>query len=178
MSKTILLIGAGFNQGISDFKGLNPPLSNNFFSVVLNQIKNENIREKIVPILEIIEEIWHLTSKDLLNYPFNLEELYTYLKLKSISIESSEKKYKDLLENLTRILSWSLKKFEPHIYRSLVHLDFGKKIYKRKPNILTFNYDCILESIIESASMPRSESPKSFGQIGRASCRERVYCEV
>jgi hypothetical protein len=63
---------------------------------------------------------------------------------------------------LTALLTEYLSKFEPLPYNSESFRFFGEIIYKEKPTVLTFNYDTLLESTIESASMCNHNVPTSY----------------
>jgi hypothetical protein len=60
------------------------------------------------------------------------------------------------------LLAEFLSEFDVNVFSSEVMMEFGRVIHREHPTILTLNYDCILESIIESASGVRTNVPKSF----------------
>lgn len=164
MSNNLFLFGAGFNRDITDFDGINSPLSNDFFKVFLNkrEFKNEHIKQKLTPLLEIIQKVWHKSEIDLKIHQLNLEEVYTYLQLKSLDSKKKTQFYINILESLTRVMSRCLKGFEIHCMRNPIYLNFGRMLYNKKPTIITFNYDCMLERLIELASMPSRDIPENF----------------
>jgi len=74
----------------------------------------------------------------------SFSELYTTgFKLKSLVAE---------------ILSY----FEPFAWVSEVMQSFGKVLYKEKPAVLTFNYDCLVETVIEHTSGGNLSVPEEF----------------
>lgn len=110
MSKTVYLLGAGVNRGLTtNAKGLKPPLDGDFFQLLAAQgeaLSNETIpqADKVphykyrpggdVPPLDqasesphiywvygFIERFWHRSPKDLAAEPFSLEEFLTFLQL-------------------------------------------------------------------------------------------------
>lgn len=164
MNNYLFLIGAGFNRDITDSDGINPPLSNDFFKVILNkrEFNNEHTKQKLTPLFEFIQKVWHKSETDLQTHKLNLEEVYTYLQLKSLETKINPQFYIDIGESLTRVMSSCLKRFEIHCMGNPIYWNFGKILYNKKPTIITFNYDCIIENLIELASMPKGDIPAKF----------------
>ncbi len=171
-TNTLFLLGAGFNQSVEDWNGLKPPLANNFFQTILKSEKftDKAYFEKLKPLYTFIQDHWKKSKDDLLKNPFNLEDIFTFLQLKinEIDYATNPKEHLQLVNinfQLKNLLASFLKEFEIHCYKSEDLRVFTKLIWRKKPNIITFNYDCILEALIELVSMPRSEIPKSFYDI-------------
>ncbi len=166
---TVYLLGAGFNQCVNDWYGLKPPLATNFFQTVLRSEKyqNEHYSGKVSCVYEYIEKYWKKSKDDLLNQPFDLEDCFTFLELQyyEATKHGNENKVSDLATinfRLKTMLAEFFSEFGIFGHTSNLLRDFGKLIYKEKPTIITFNYDCILETAIESASGVRGEIPESF----------------
>jgi len=164
MSNYLFLLGAGFNKDITDFDSINPPLSNDFFNIILNmrEFNNEHTKQKLIPLFELIQKVWHKSEIDLQSHQLNLEEVYTYLQLKSLEPKLNPQFYINIRELLTRAMSSCLKSFEIPCMRNPIYRNFGNILYHKKPTIITFNYDCIIERLIESASMPKRDIPTKF----------------
>ena len=168
-SRTVYLLGAGFNQCVNDWDGLKPPLATNFFETILRSRKYqaEMYLQRVNCVYEYIEKYWKKSKDDLRNQPFDLEELFTFLELQHYETGRGKNREKvmelaTILFRLKAMLAELLSEFETFACSSGTLRDFGKEIYKEKPNIITFNYDCILENAVESASGCREEIPPSF----------------
>lgn len=166
--ETVYLLGAGFNKCVNDWHGLKPPLATNFFQTVLQSEKYQtgHYSEKVCSVYEYIEKYWKKSKEDLLNQPFDLEDCFTFLELQSYESEKNgnSDKVAELATINFRLISMVaefLSEFELFGPASDLLRDFGKQIYKEMPTVITFNYDCILETAIESASQVR-EIPDSF----------------
>lgn len=169
MSQIVYLLGAGANQVISDWNGLKPPLNNNFFKMALQSQKygEAHYLNKITPVYDYISRYWKKSIDDLKNTYFNLEDCFTMLQFQRNDAERAEEH--DEYVKLTRIefllesfLAEYLSEFEISSVLSDSMRDFGRLIYREQPTVITFNYDCILESAIESASGVNTYIPQSF----------------
>lgn len=63
---------------------------------------------------------------------------------------------------LASFLAEYLSEFENFAVTSNLMREFGAVVYRERPTVLTLNYDCILEAVIESASGVNVDIPKSF----------------
>jgi len=169
MPKLVYLIGAGLNQPITDWDGLKPPLANDFFQMALRHHKfaDAHYSNRIAPLYEYISHYWKKSKEDLQNQPFNLEERFTMLQLQQNEAErvGDQKKLTELVQiefQLESFLAEYLSEFDVHALRSDVMRNLGTVIYREKPTILTLNYDCILEMVIEHASGVRTNVPEFF----------------
>jgi hypothetical protein len=167
--ETVYLLGAGFNQCVNDWHGLKPPLATNFFQTILKSEKyqSDHYNREVHSVYEYIEKYWKKSKEDLLNQPFDIEDLFTFLELQYYEADKNRNNDKAIeLANinfrLKTMLAEFLSEFEIFGHTSDLLRDFGKQIYKEKPTIITFNYDCILETAIESASGVRRKIPDSF----------------
>lgn len=165
--ETVYILGAGFNQCVNDWQGLKPPLATNLFQIILKSEKyqTELYSNKAQCIYGYIKKYWKKSKDDLRNQPFDIEELFTLLESqfnKAVKDRNNTKaeKLATIFLRLTGMLAEFLSEFEIFSHLSDLLNDFAKKIYKEKPNIITFNWDCILETAIESASELRI--PDSF----------------
>jgi hypothetical protein len=169
MADIVYIFGAGINRTIRDWDGLHPPLSTDFFQQALRhpRIGSNHYKERLKTVFEYIARYWKLTPKDLESEPFDIESCFTLLELQSE--EALSKKDRDafipLAETnyrLTVMLAEYLSDFEHFTYSSDSFRLLGKIIHDERPAILTFNYDTLLESAIESASGVTEKIPPSF----------------
>ncbi|AGK95226.1 SIR2 family protein [Clostridium pasteurianum] len=165
---TTYILGAGFNQCVKNINGLKPPLSTNFFNNILKNKKSNISEEKTQLVYDYIYKYWKKSKKSLLYGDFDLEECFTLLQLQLL--EASNNNDQELITNLLKINSTlkfifieSLCEFESFSNSSNLMLSFASLIYSREPNILTFNYDCNLETAIETVSSNKWNSFLSYG---------------
>lgn len=171
MGKNIVyILGAGVNQSVNDWDGLKPPLSTNFFQTILKNNKYSNYYpESINDLYGYIEKYWRKTKSDLLTQPFDLEECFTFIESQYYEAESkgNKNRAKELATinfKLKTLLSEFLSEFDIFSFSSNPLKEFASRIYKEKQSIITFNYDCILEDAIQSASGVCQQIPASFLQ--------------
>jgi hypothetical protein len=168
MAELVYLLGAGANQ-IVDWHGLKPPLANNFFQMALQSDKfsDKVYSERIAPVYDYISHFWKKGEGELRNEPFGLEDCFTMLQLQQNEAGRSED-YNEygrlagiefLLESF---LAEYLAEFETFAITSDLMRQFGVAVYREKPIVLTLNYDCILEAVIELASGVNVSMPQSF----------------
>lgn len=76
MNDIVYLLGAGANQLITDWDGLKPPLSCNFFQMALQSEKfsDEYYVDRLTTVYDYISRHWKKSISDLRNTPFNLED--------------------------------------------------------------------------------------------------------
>lgn len=169
MSEVVYLVGAGANQLVTDWHGLKPPLANNFFQMALQSDKfsQEHYSERVAPVYDYISRYWKKSVDNLRSSPFNLEDLFTMLQLQKNEAELAEDY--DEYGRLARIeflleafLAEYLSGFETFAFRSDLMKEFGAVVYREQPTVLTLNYDCILEAVIETASGVNANIPHSF----------------
>lgn len=159
MSETLYLLGAGVNQSVRDWNGLPPPMSKNFFQIALKKRKfaDEFYIKKIQVIYDFIYKYWKKDKSNLAESSFDLEECFTVLNrfMKRAAKDNDEREFHrlwDIQFLLKSFLAEVLKDFEIFTHKSDTMRVFGKILYEEQPVILTFNYDCILESAIEIGS--------------------------
>jgi len=171
MAELVYLLGAGVNQVVTDWEELKPPLANNFFQMTLRSSKfaSEHYLDRVSPVFGYITQHWKKGIDDLRNTPFNLEDLFTFLQLQINETKPAEdfEQYSQLatIEFLMEsFLAEYLSEFEHFANKSDVMREFGKVIYqdRERTTVLTLNYDCILESLIEHASGINVNPPQSF----------------
>ncbi|MDD3225662.1 MAG: SIR2 family protein [Clostridium sp.] len=155
----VYIIGAGFNQCVNNKCGLKPPLSTNFFNTILSSenFNNPLYCRKAKLVYDYIYKYWKKSIDDLKNTEFNIEECFTLIQLQLIKASKLNNKDDILkLKSINSLLKFmfieALREFQPFSNSSDAILKFGKLIYKQRPEIITFNYDCNLETAIESAS--------------------------
>ncbi|PQP34234.1 hypothetical protein C6A37_08840, partial [Desulfobacteraceae bacterium SEEP-SAG9] len=119
------------------------------------------------PVFEYIEKYWKLTPKELEAEPFDIEACFTLLELQAQDERSKNDRdaFIPIAEanyRLTVMLAEYLSDFEHFIHSSDSFRLLGKIIHDERAAVLTFNYDTLLESTIESASGVTTDIPSSF----------------
>lgn len=159
MSRTTYVLGAGVNREIRDRDGFSPPLINEFFQVALGKpnLSDALHTSRLQIVYDYIYKYWRKTRSDLTSTPFDLEECFSLLELqRSEAIARKEDEESIRLHTiqfrLKGLAAELLSEFEMYAYQSDAMVRFGRVLHEAKPTILTFNYDSIVEAIIESAS--------------------------
>lgn len=170
MSDIVYLIGAGVNQAIKDFDRLSPPLITNLFQIALKKRKysDEHYTNKIQDVYDYLEKYWKKTKSDLADSPFDLEQCFTLLeRQKENAYQKDQEEYNRLITIEFRLKSFLAEVLSDFEYSGFNHsmYNFGRILVHEQPTILTFNYDCILESIIESASGVNPTIPIEFHDL-------------
>lgn len=172
MKDVVYIIGAGVNQVVKDWEGDSPPLLNNLFNVALKKRKfaEPHYTEQIQDVYDYIQANFKKSRDDLAKIPFDLELCFTYLErqIKQAERESKTVELKRLVNikfTLESFLAEVLSDFEHFARASHTMRNFGKVISHEDPTIITFNYDCMLEHVLESASGVRLSVPKEFCEI-------------
>lgn len=113
------------------------------------------------PVYDYIQQYWKKTPEKLLETPFDLEECFTLLELQRKETENADAENADgekakelsmISHQLKVMLTRLLSEFENHVGDSDLMRGFADLVYKQKPTVITFNYDCILERAIEEVS--------------------------
>lgn len=169
MNNTVYMLGAGLNRAIRDRNGLSPPLIDNFFQVVLNKKEYHTDQHKkfLQPLYDYIHKYWGKDKDSLVCTSFDIEECFTLLELQSLheEREGSIQKATELRLNqfaLMSLFQGVISSFERDLLMSKVMKSFGELLYSEQPCILTFNYDCFVETVIESASGPGPDPPRNL----------------
>ncbi len=167
MAKTVYIFGAGINKAIQDWDGLSPPLVWDFFQVALKHrtTGSQEYRRRIKEVFDFIERHWGLSVHDLETQPFDLEACFTFIfeRLDEAQKAAHQDALQDLLKvyfRLTATLAELLGEF--FHYPSEEFRALGEIILADKAAVLTFNYDTLIESTVESASGVRAKLPASF----------------
>lgn len=164
-SKKTFIIGAGFNCFLKKHingKFVSPPVSKNFFKYCLERENQYTVNGIIEKVLHYIEKNFNRSKNDLLNSDFDLELFLTFIEAQLSDAKS--KKDKDEINYLEEIrlnvmvaigeVFFDLEWKPPQGYELLEK--FGKMIYETKSDVITFNYDCLVEWGIEHSSKGRS----------------------
>lgn len=169
MKEVVYLLGAGVNQAVKDWDGQSPPLLDNFFNVALQKGKfsDDYYSRQIQDVYDYIEKHFKRTKRDLAKSRFDLELCFTLLErqIKQAKQNGKVEEFKKLVNvkfHLESFLAEVLSDFE--YFASLSHTmrNFGRVLSHERPTIITFNYDCLMESILESAFGVNVSIPKSF----------------
>lgn len=157
--EVVYLIGAGINQAVKDWDGDSPPLINNFFKIALKKrpFKDEHYFTKIQDMYNYIEKYFGKTRTMLTDDPLDLELLFTLLgsQIKDAELDQNIEELKKLVRirfHLVSFLAEVLKEFESFASNSHVMRNFGKIVLYEQPTLITFNYDSLIETILESVS--------------------------
>ncbi|CAN5346694.1 hypothetical protein BH20ACI1_BH20ACI1_01330 [soil metagenome] len=180
MSETVFMFGAGINRILIN-DGLQPPLATDFFQQIFKQKRSTRAEEFFIEerylLFGYIERYWKLSIEQLKDKPFDLEECYTLIQLQKIDAE--KKGNKDLFNELWQIESQLTILFAEYLanFHLPYNLDFhkpdvskpfhllGEVIYKEKATVITFNYDTLLEGVIQNASDANQNSPKNLTDV-------------
>jgi len=167
MAGTVYVLGAGANHAIRDWDGLSPPLISNFFQVLWGHggfKENAPLRQRLAPLYGYINRYWHKDEDALATTLFNLEDCFTLIDLQIR--EAHQQGDMDTRNSLWRI-QFSLKAIFAQLLADFEHAGTGESwkarwalgnlLYKERPTIISFNYDCCTEVALEMASGVRLE---------------------
>lgn len=168
MKKVVYIIGAGINQVVKDSEGDSPPLLNNFFKIALKKrnVRTQHYSKQIQDVYEFIKKYFKRDKKSLAELPFDLEQCFTLLESqirearelnKTIEIQ----KLFSINFHLGVLLAKVLSDFEFFSNTSIMR-NLGRVILFEQPTLISFNYDCLLESTLETASGLNRSIPKQI----------------
>jgi hypothetical protein len=173
MKEAVYMLGAGVNQVVKDWDGDSPPLLNNFFNVALKKRKFSDVHytDQIQDVYDYIQASFKKNKDDLANVPFDLELCFTYLErqIKQAARDGKTPELKRLVNikfSLESFLAEVLSDFEHFASMSHTMRNLGRVILHENPTIITFNYDCMMEHVLESAYGVRLSVPREFMQRG------------
>lgn len=156
-SEIVYILGEEVNDIIVDWHGISPPSPNNFFNVALKieRFSDYNYVENMKDVYDYIEEHCEKTIEDLAKYPFNIKMCLNLLEHQAYQafIKGKNADYIKsiaILIKLKTFLADVFYYFEHFAYASDTMRHLGKILYYEKPTIITLNYDCILEYILEA----------------------------
>ncbi|MFW9881555.1 MAG: hypothetical protein ACFFG0_51475 [Candidatus Thorarchaeota archaeon] len=165
MKKIIYVIGAGFNRNIKHDEEITKiPLAYDFFTCFLNKKSMEKYAAKFENVYNYLEKKWKtkLNQIKMGEKKIDLEELLSELEFK-ISNEVLEKRkefiyLKGKIEEMIFYL-FSSYEFTSYNYSAMEILRFARKfLSENNSDIITFNYDNILESAMEIESGEKKTS--------------------
>jgi hypothetical protein len=173
MKEAVYMLGAGVNQVVKDWDGDSPPLLNNFFNVALKKRKFSDVHytDQIQDVYDYIRANFKKNKDDLAHVPFDLELCFTYLErqIKQAARDGKTPELKRLVNikfSLESFLAEVLSDFEHFASMSHTMRNLGRVILHENPTIITFNYDCMMEHVLESAYGVRLSVPREFMQRG------------
>lgn len=154
-NKTVYILGAGFNQCVNTDSGIKPPLSTNFFNVILKNNNYDNDKTKCV--YEYIFKYWKKSKRELSYVDFNIEDCFTLIQLQLLESKTygdyeTVAKLLDINSTLKFMFIETLSQFLSFSCSSKLMLNFSDLIYKNESNVITLNYDCNLENAIKTSS--------------------------
>lgn len=140
-----------------------------FFQTALKMRRHsdEHYVRKVQIVYDYIQTYWRKDRAKLASSPFDLEECFTFLESQAdealLKNDTQEYSRLELVQFLLKsFLAEVLSEFEIFASTSATMRNFGRILYTEKPTILTFNYDCLLEAAIESASGVNPSIPKEM----------------
>ena len=179
MAETVYILGAGVNQCVEAWGGLKPPMAKNFFMVALqaDRFANDGYARRIQPVYDFLLEHFKKSKDQLKQEAFDLEELFTTLEShRSDAIRDGDR---ERTVELTRIefllksfFADYLSQFEDYAVSSAPMCELGRIIHDERAGVITFNYDCILEAVLEQASGVNPRIPPSVLTGGARPTRE------
>ncbi len=158
------MVGAGINRAViqpdNDTQNAQLPLARDFFRYVLQLPKFSSETARLQPLWDFINRYWHIGLGELRSRDFDLEECFTFLELQRRDAENSgNAERKRSLSQLKLLLVWLLGEVfvyaEDLVFNSSPHQELGRRIYHERANVLTFNYDILLETAIARSSPMR-----------------------
>lgn len=170
IDETVYILGAGANQSLEAWDGLRPPLATNFFRVALQakQFSGRQYTERLQPLYDFVATHFKRDRDRLQREPFDLEELFTTLQLQQAVAYRAGKQERSVqlaqIEFLLKsFLAEYLSQFESHAFSDHTMRELGRVIHTEEATVLSFNYDCIIESVLELASGVRGSIPSTLG---------------
>lgn len=159
MSETVYILGAGANQGVVDRIGRRPPLSNNFFSLAQfgTRVYPAHLPEEAQDIFNYIRKYWRKDAGDLAAEAFDVEELFTLLQLQKAEAFRRDDldAYRSVAQVYNAVTAWFteyLAGFRVSDIHESAMEEFGRTLWQERSVVITFNYDCIVETAIAYAS--------------------------
>jgi hypothetical protein len=153
LAETVYLFGAGINRSMRTSGGLRPPLANDLFQQALQHemLGADGLRD-LKELFGYIERYWKLSVDSLRERPFDIEASFTLLQQQQI--EHADTLHVGYLAQIEDQLAALLARFigEVENYMAADLLELGSRLLEERPAVLTFNYDTIIESVIEFAS--------------------------
>lgn len=169
MADSVFMFGAGINRCVADRRGFQPPLATDLFQQALKhpKIGGEGYRQQFRFLYHYIQQYWKLSVDDLALKDFDLEACYTFIQQERSEAEyrGDEHTWRELVKieyQLTALFAEFLAGFEHPAYESGEFRTLAQMIWKERAAVLTFNYDTLLETVIELASGSRAEIPASL----------------
>ena len=169
LPNVVYLFGAGVNQVVKYWDGVSPPLLSNFFNVALGmrRFRDDHYSKQLESVYGYIEKYFRKTKDELAKSPFDLETCFTFLErqIKRAKTENMKEEFQELVKINFQLMSFIaevLSEFEYFAVTSYTMRNLGRVIFHEKPVILTFNYDCLMEAVLETISGVNPNVPKSF----------------
>jgi hypothetical protein len=131
-------------------------LATNFFALV-RASAGDPFQPSTDAVYDFVRRYWKKSAEELAASSFDLEELFTLLQaqMSSAMARSDAASYRDLrnvYDDLTEWLVSYLAQFEGAPVNQSSMRYFGEILWRERPTVITFNYDCIIEYAIATAS--------------------------
>src|ERR671912_695117 len=158
MSETVYVFGAGINRSIRYYQKLKPPLAEDLFKQALrHEMLGAAGIEELKELFAYIQKYWKLSTEDLKEEPFDLEACFTLLQQQRLEAAADansgrEEEVARVEDQVSSLLTRFLGHIEPFSATDLELLEIGRRVLEEGAAVLTFNYDTIIESAIESVA--------------------------
>jgi hypothetical protein len=159
----VYVFGAGINRSIKNAENLRPPLMTDLFKQALrDEMLNYEGRAQLGELFAYVERYWKLTAEDLREKPFDLEACFTLLQQQRREAVADDNAARDeyiarVEDQFASLLTKYLDSFQD--FPAMDLLELGKRVYESRAAVLTFNYDTILENMIEFAAGDNDAEP-------------------
>ena len=177
-AKTVFVLGAGVNKVMTNWVDISapvsPPVMNDFFIVVskLKRFNDNDFKKRIKPVYDFIKDNWSLSISELAYTSFNIEKCFGLLesKLAAANRSGDDTTARELFSiefKLKKLLAEVLAEFDG-VERNGVMRAFGQLLFRLRPIIITLNYDCFIETVVQIASGQTSTQHGVNGDISQS----------
>lgn len=191
-SDTVYVFGAGVNKSLRNKdRTVAPPLARDLFQVsakVLGTPRTRKVQKtptrgvlsrehrSLEPVYKYIEHYWKLSEADLVRRPFDLEACFTFLERQINDAQAAHDQTAigtlfDIRFRLIMHVAGTLSDFH-FMFNAGFEGPFvrlAERVYGEQSTVITFNYDTLFESAIESASHINPEAYQHPGEEAKYS---------
>jgi hypothetical protein len=169
VAETVYVFGAGVNRSVKDAYDLRPPLATDLFKQALRH-KDLGVEQsdELRSLFEYVERYWKLSVEDLREAPFDLEACFTLIQQQRQEANREGDVGRDeYLAQVEDQLSAVLTRFLAHIEGNTAYdlIQLGERVLEERAAVLTFNYDTIIEQMIEYAAGDSGADPPQDGRV-------------
>jgi hypothetical protein len=169
VAETVYVFGAGVNRSVKAAYDLRPPLATDLFKQALRH-KDLGVEQsdELRALFEYVERYWKLSVEDLREAPFDLEACFTLIQQQRQEANREGDVGRDeYLAQVEDQLSAVLTRFLAHIEGNTAYdlIQLGERVLEERAAVLTFNYDTIIEQMIEYAAGDSDADPPQDGRV-------------